>query len=145
MRRSRWLGARTRSGGTIEIGCYPDDDALGEPDLQELELVDDDVIYRSVELDCDMVSTGISDYVQDALGAEGDPVELARRDFESALEGGLEPDDVVERAGYPESDQPIVRLVRDDGVIATVEYRGAEGGGWLEETLSRCEDLTPPA
>ena len=129
--------------GTLEIGCYPDDKALGEPDLEELEVVDEGAIYRSVRLDCESVVGQISDYGQDAPGAQGDPVELARTDFESALDGGLEQDDVVERAGYPESDLPIVRLVRDDQVVATVEYRGADDGGWLEDTLSKCEDLAP--
>jgi hypothetical protein len=128
--------------GTLEIGCYTGEHGSGEPDLRALEVVDVDGLYRSIELDCESMSSGVSDYAPGAEGEAGDPVDLARAAFEGAT-GGLEPDDVVERAGYPEWDEPIVRLVRAGAVVATVRYRAADdGGGWLQDTMSMCDGLS---
>ncbi len=127
--------------GTVEIGCYPDAQAIAEPELEPFEVIDADGLYRSTELDCSSVTSGISDYVEGTPGELGDPVDLARSRFDDVI--GLTDDDVVERAGYPESDQPVVRLVRDGKTMATIDYRPADGGGWLEETFSRCDELVP--
>jgi hypothetical protein len=62
-------------------------------------------------------------------------VELARDHFQ-----GLLPTDVVELAGYPEAQDPVVRVVRDGATIATIEYFQATDGGWLEDSVSRCTD-----
>jgi hypothetical protein len=97
-------------------------------------------VYRSTELDCDTVSSGVVDFVPGAEGDMGDPVDLARATLEDAT-GGLQPSDVVERAGYPEWDEPIVRLVRDGEVVATIRYFEADGGGWLRDTTSMCDGL----
>jgi hypothetical protein len=128
--------------GTVQIGCYTGTHGSGEPDLHALEVVDLDGVYRSTELDCESSSGLVTDYVPGAEGEPGDPVDLARAALEGAT-GGLGPDDVVERAGYPESAEPIVRLVRADRVMATVEFRPADAGGWLQDTLSMCEGLLP--
>jgi hypothetical protein len=128
--------------GIVRIGCYTGARGSGERDLQALEVVDADGVYRSTELTCESgSSTGVSDYVPGAKGETSDPVDLARATFESAI-GGLEPDDVAERAGYPEWDEPIVRLVRAGEVVATIRYREADDGGWLQDTMSMCEGLT---
>ncbi len=127
--------------GTVRIGCYPNDRAIGDPDLRELEVVDVEGIYRSTALDCTASSVGVSDYAPGAEGERGDPVDLARAILESAT-GGLGAQDVVERAGYPDWDEPVVRLVRAGEVMATVEFRTADGGGWLQDTVSMCGGLS---
>jgi hypothetical protein len=127
--------------GTLEIGCYAGEHGSGEPDLRALEVVDVDGFYRSTALDCESSSGGVIDYVPGAEGEVGDPVDLARVVFEEST-GRLEPDDVVERAGYPEWDEPIVRLVREGEVVATIRYFEADGGGWLRDTTSMCDGLS---
>jgi hypothetical protein len=77
---------------------------------------------------------GITDYVSGAKGEVGDPVELSRHHFQ-----GLQAGDVVERAGYPGSAYPKVRVVRAGQVIALVKYRPDESGGWLRDQVSICD------
>jgi hypothetical protein len=127
--------------GTVEIGCYASEGALDQPELQPFDVVDPDGVYRSVELDCASVVSGTGDYAEGAQGLTGAPTDLARDRFDDAY--GLAAGDVVERAGYPQSGTPIVRLVRDGRTLATVSYLGAEDGGWLQETLSACDELMP--
>jgi hypothetical protein len=52
---------------------------------------------------------------------------------------GLEPADVIERAGYPEAagDQA-VRVVRNGEVIALVGYVADGHGGWLVGATRSC-------
>ncbi len=70
-----------------------------------------------------------------AKGAKRDPVAFVRRRFSDQLEE----DDIVEAAGYPESqDGKTVRAVRDGRVIAVFEYR-REASGWFEDGYSACE------
>lgn len=124
--------------GRLEIGCYTDRDALA-PDLQALRVVDPTGIYRSTELDCERIVGENVDFASGTPGVEGDPVEIARDDLGSAV--GLRADDVVELAGYPEDEPPTVRLVRDGRVVATISYFETEQGGWLQDSLSRCDEL----
>ena len=70
----------------------------------------------------------VVDYIQGAAGETTDPLEAARK----AVEGfGLEPDDVFERAGYPDTDVARVRMVRDGEPIAIVDLIDDGTGKWL--------------
>jgi hypothetical protein len=99
-----------------------------------LKVVDPEGSYVPADLDCpDAASSQISDYVEGAVGVQGDPVEVARQHL-----SGLEFDDQVDRAGYPESDHPVVRVVRDGDVVASATFLSDGQGGWLIETLDVC-------
>jgi hypothetical protein len=127
--------------GELGIGCSLDPAGGGEVEHRILRVVDPDGWYRPAELDCESWSQGFSDYGMDAVGRPGEPEEVARERFDSDF--GLIEGDVVERAGYPDSETPIVRLVRDGRVLATISYRRAGDGGWLEDTMSKCDELQP--
>jgi hypothetical protein len=73
------------------------------------------------------------DYVADAKGATGDPVDLARDHFE-----GLRETDEVRLVRWTEA-QATVAVIRQGAVIATAHYTNDGRGGWLLETVSRCE------
>jgi len=49
----------------------------------------------------------------------------------------------VERAGYPDREEAVVRVVRDGEVVATMLLIGDGNGGWLRSQTSECTD--PPA
>lgn len=127
--------------GRVEIGCYGN--GSPQPDFQTLEVVDSEGVYRSVELACASVVSGTSDFGEGASGQRATPVDLGRELFDNAF--GLGSDDVVELGGYLQSEVPVVRLMRDGRIVATVSYRRADGDGWLEETFSMCEELAQPA
>lgn len=127
--------------GRVEIGCYGR--GLAQPDFQPMEVVDSEGVYRSKELACASVVSETSDSLEGASGQQGNPVDLGRVMFDDAF--GLGSDDVVELGGYPQSEVPVVRLTRDDRIVATVSYRRADGDGWLEDTFSMCEELAQPA
>ncbi len=125
--------------GTLKVGCFPKD-LTAEPDEAPLEVVDVDGLYRSTDIGCEVVGSGIGEYAPGSPGINGDLLEAARERFDEAH--GLEDDDVVERAGYPESELPIYRLVRDGEVLATVEYEPWENEGqYVEGTFSACDTL----
>ena len=88
--------------------------------------------YIPIGMDCPMSSQS----TKDATSFDGDPVDVARQHL-----SGLEYDDAVERAGYPLSDKPIVRVRRNGDVVAMGTFRDDGQGGWLIETLVTCADV----
>jgi hypothetical protein len=130
----------TTAPGTIEIACWPFSlhESDEEPKAQPLRIEDPDNHWTSHDLDCrsgDLVEDMISDFAPDATGEKGDPVALTRRHLK-----GLEVDDVVESAGYPDAAHPTVRILRNGHTVATAGFIPAENGGWLLENSSTCAD-----
>jgi hypothetical protein len=132
--------------GSWEVICsspdrYPADDAAWVP----LDVSDPDGIWVSDRLACEHSTNTHPDYVEDfeggtPPGTPGDPVELAR----DAIAGGafeVLPDDVLERAGYPDALPVQVRLVRDGRIIAVQYFAQAEGGGWIDRGVDFCDEV----
>jgi hypothetical protein len=125
--------------GELTVACAAPD-TLGdvEPPTAPLEVVDEDGIWVSTLLDCPDQFSSVADYAVGARGKTSDPVEVAR----NALEGyGLEPDDVLERAGYPDAQVVRVRLVRDGEPLAIVDLLDDGTGKWLESMVTGCSSL----
>ena len=125
--------------GELRAGCYypPDKPNKSKPDYEELKVVDPEGAYVPTRLGCRVAVSGIPEYGPGARGGKGNVVEITRQ----KLRKDLEPGDRVERAGYPESRQPIVRVVRDGEVVATASYVRVEKGGWLPEEAVSCESF----
>lgn len=123
--------------GTVSIACY---DGLTEDGSEvpraPLEIADEDGVWISAKLDCAAGFSGTSDYVEGARG-DSDPHTAARR----ALASYMQPDDVVERAGYPDAATPLYRLVRAGEVLAVVDLSDDGAGGWLPDTVTGCSSL----
>jgi len=129
----------SQSPGMLRVACYPhsqhENDA--KPVTYDLELVDPKGHWVSTVLECEpdsMVQSTISDF-SSSLG-EGwskDPVQLIHDGVK-----GLEADDAVELAGYPEAETPTVRVVRDESVIATFGFIQADDGGLAIERSELC-------
>jgi hypothetical protein len=125
--------------GTVTIACYDDATEDGsEVPRSSLEIVDQDGVWISTRLTCssDTAFSQTVDYIQGARG-EAEPLEAARK----ALEHYMQPDDVVEPAGYPDTEVRIYRLVRTGDVLATVSLWDDGAGGWLPDTLTGCGEL----
>jgi hypothetical protein len=114
--------------GRMKVACYPysrhERDA--KPVRYDLELVDPQGHWISTELECetDMVAGSTGDYAIPLKGQGQDPVAIV---VESVK--GLQPDDVVKIAGYPEADAPTVRVVRGEKVIGVYGFLETEDGG----------------
>jgi hypothetical protein len=124
--------------GKMRVACYPysqhENDA--KPVRYDLELVDPKGHWVFTELECEpdsMVQSTISDYAPLGEGLSKDPVQLVHDGVK-----GLETDDLVELAGYPEAEIPTVRVVRDGRVIATFGFIQADDGGLAIETSELC-------
>ena len=122
--------------GAITVSCT---DPATEPGAGEaLEVVDEDGIWVSTRLGCAEQFSQVVDYIQGASGETTDPLEAA----EKAVEGfGLEPDDIFERAGYPDTDTSRVRMVRDGEPIAVVDLIDDGTGKWLVSMVTGCSSL----
>jgi hypothetical protein len=127
--------------GELRVGCnYPPDKLNeSEPDYQDLKVVDPEEVYIPVALECRVAGSAQPDYLPDARGKKGNVVELARE--EAQIKDNLKPGDEVERAGYPESREPVVRVVRDGKVTAVAAFRKAEKGRWLVDQISFCQSF----
>lgn len=125
--------------GTVTIACYDDATEDGsEVPRSPLEIVDQDGVWISTRLTCssDTAFSQTVDYMQGARG-EADPLEAAR----TALEHYTQPEDVIEPAGYPDTEVRIYRLVRTGDVLATVSVWDDGAGGWLQDTVTGCGEL----
>ncbi len=122
--------------GALTVSCT---DPATEPGAGEaLEVVDEDGIWVSTRLGCAEQFSQVVDYIQGASGETTDPIEAAKK----AVEGfGLEPDDVFERAGYPDTDTTRVRMVRDGEPIAVVDLIDDGTGKWLVSMVTGCSSL----
>jgi hypothetical protein len=164
---------RAAAPGQLRIACVAPGDP-DEADLDEeaegpwwpypsdhewvtLEVVDELGIWGDTSLGCEHPWGHHPDHVWDLTdapmprGRAGDPVDLARGDFEREIGalGAIRRGDVLELAGYPEETTAHVRLVRDGEGVAIVSYRPDGEGGWHLGNIEYCEDegewLTEPA
>jgi hypothetical protein len=125
--------------GKMRVACYPysQHESDAKPVRYKLELVDPKDHWISTELECEpdsLVQSTISDFAHPLdQGMSKNPIELVREGVR-----GLEADDVVELAGYPEAEIPTVRVVRDGRVIATFGFIQADDGGLAIETGDLC-------
>lgn len=127
--------------GETWLRCYDPENAGPDADPAPfvrvlIEVADPDGLWKSTELECasDTILEGILDYFAGARGVQ-DPLEAAR-----TLDGIL-PTDAVELARYPESEPPMVRVVRDGKVVALFEYIPDGHGGWLLSGTESCGDV----
>src|SRR5262245_18108714 len=126
----------------IVVGLPPGDahascrlDSAGGIDTSptaDLRVEDPTGLYVPIGLDCPMASQA----TDDTTGYQGDPVEVAKQNL-----SGLEFDDAVERAGYPNGDQPVVRVVRNGDVVAIASSRSDGHGGWRTGNLASCVNV----
>ncbi|HEX5824373.1 MAG TPA: hypothetical protein VFY18_07955 [Candidatus Limnocylindrales bacterium] len=99
-------------------------------------VVDPDRLYRPTVPDCASGSgtAGITDYAEGATGPRGSVLDVARLELR-----GLDPGDIVERAGYPAAiDDVLVRVVRGGRVVAVIKYLDDGHGGWLVGETRTC-------
>jgi hypothetical protein len=126
------------SPGRLGIACWPYSQHRGkEPEPVPLRVRDPHQYWVTPELECEsgLVGSSISDFAAGSPGEEGQPVDLARQHLE-----GLEATDVVEAAAYPESPNPVVRVVRGRDTVATVSFIPGKGGGWLLAGSEICSE-----
>lgn len=123
--------------GTLTVTCS--DPATGpEEGGATLEVVDEDGVWVTTTLPCAEQFSQVVDYIQGAKGETSDPLAAAREALESF---GLEPDDVLERAGYPEAVTARVRLVRAVEPVAVVDLVDDGAGKWLVSMITGCAEL----
>jgi hypothetical protein len=103
--------------------------------IADLRVADPAGTYIRIGMDCPMSSQS-PDHAPGAVGFRDDPAEVARQHL-----SGLEYDDAVERAGYPSSEQPIVRVVRNGDVVAVATFMSDGRGGWLMDSLRVCVNV----
>lgn len=78
-----------------------------------------------------------ADFAPDAAGERGTPEEVVRAHFD------VEPDDLVERAGYMPEGWVRVRIVHDDATVVVATLVEVSGGGWLLGSASGCAGFEP--
>src|SRR5919198_97711 len=120
--------------GTYQVRCTPSGNEAPSP-YQSLEVQDPQHLWVSNELDCNAVTGVKADYVPGATGDKTPPIELLQEHVT-----GLEPNDVLEAAGYSEAPNPQVRVVRDGTVIAVYQFMSDGQGGWLLSSSQQCSD-----
>ena len=117
--------------GKTEVYCSNE---AGDFTYADVTIEDPNGYWISTFLDC----PGKGPYVMshsdlgDDIGYT-DPIDAARRTIP-----GVRDDDVVERAGYPESrTSAVIRVVRDGATLATAEF-GRAGDAWSFHSYDMC-------
>ena len=122
--------------GNAVVSCSViTDGGSGVASSASLDVVDPSGSYVPSELECagGEAYGQAADYVEGTTGSSGDPVQVARDHV-----SGLEFDDAVERASYPESEEPVIRVVRGGAVVGKVTFINDGSGGWLVNTIEGC-------
>lgn len=101
-------------------------------------VVDPGGLYTSSDLQCGSTgggaAVGTNDYAAGAQGPRGLLLDIARQELR-----GLQPGDIVERAGYPQTaGHELVRVVRSGQVVAVLGYADDGHGGWLLGGTQAC-------
>jgi hypothetical protein len=122
--------------GPATVSCsIITDGQTGVASSATVEVVDPNGLYLPAELECASGEAygSSGDYANGATGFAGDPVQVARDHV-----SGLEFDDLIERAGYPESRLPVIHVVRDGAIVGKVTLRDDGSGGWLDDSVEGC-------
>lgn len=132
----------THAPGPMSFSCSPpppEEGQAGVSGFGSFEVVDPAGNYVPADLGCDAGSAYGSGAAQPVDGGgftggfAGDPVQVVRDHV-----SGLEFDDLVQRAGYVESEAPVIRIVRADAVVGKVALSNDGSGGWLMSAIEGC-------
>jgi hypothetical protein len=135
-------GAWIIQPGTIQVRCLDNHRDAGSPQgWVQMSIRDPEGLWVPDRVECTSASVGSIDYVRGAKGEQGDPVDIARR----SMSGFLQQGDQVRLAGYPKAASPVVAIVRDGSVVATVELLSDGQGGWLVSPRTQCTGHPPPS
>ncbi len=120
--------------GATRIRCVDTElDAGSDVGWVSLTVVDPNALFRTTRLTCSSTTMLNNDYVEEAAGRKGDPVALTK-----TVIAGLRASDVVETAGYRQTPEQLVRVVRDGAVVGWLSWGKAMDGGWLLSTTALC-------
>lgn len=111
--------------GQVDASCWPFSrhGSGREPPTSPIELLDPNGVFVDGEIRCDGQATSfVADYFQSQDDAGPVPLERARR-----MLRGLDPDDQVLYAGYPEAEHPGVIVVREGRVIGSFSFARFDG------------------
>lgn len=119
--------------GEVRVFCgVLDRDGLESGPI--VEVVDPSDLYVSVELACSETA-GLGT----ASGLQATALDAARM----ALEPFIDEGDTLEVAGYPQSSPRLVRLVRNDQVVAVATIVEGKGMKWRTDDVTGCASLLP--
>jgi hypothetical protein len=119
--------------GRYDLSCRPlPNEGAAPGDTAPLEVIDPKGWYVSTALECEVGERPAQEQSRPVVES-GDPVDIAR-----ARLTGIQPTDVVERAGYPEATSPEVRIVREGSTVGLVAFGGTPGEWWTA-LLTSCE------
>jgi hypothetical protein len=119
--------------GIYEVRCTAPATAGG---YQALEVQDPTHLWISPDLSCNSVTGVASAMAPGAVGEKSLPVEILREHVT-----GLQPNDVMEPGGYPQSPEPEILVVRDGQVIASYHFMSDGQEGWLLDSSQQCFDV----
>jgi hypothetical protein len=103
--------------------------------MADLRVKDPAGSYVSIGMTCPMSGQRTA-HDRETVAIQGDPAQVAAQHL-----SGLEFDDSVELAGYPNSQRPMVRVVRGGDVVALLMLRSDGQGGWLYDQLTTCVNV----
>lgn len=123
--------------GSVTVRCSGNDWATDEI---EVEVLDPLGLFVPSQLACpgeSALAGGIPVSAWQSTDPVPEPIEFVRTHLE-----GLLPSDVIERAGYPEAIDPVVRLVRDGAVVGSFGIHRQFGEWTLDGTWCSGIDIS---
>ena len=123
--------------GSVDAACYAysDHDSGEEPQAAPIEILDPEGFYVDGEIRCDgEMNSSIADFGEVPMSVGPVPLDEARE----ALQG-LDEDDEVLHAGYPEQIDAEVIVRRDLQVVASFSFVTFDGEDWVVEGSTICE------
>ena len=123
--------------GSVDAACYAysDHDSGEEPPAAPVEILDPEGFYVDGEIhSAGEMSSSIGEFAEVPMDAGPVPLEDARERIQ-----GLDEDDEVLHAGYPEQSDSWVIVRRDLQVVASFSFVTFDGKDWVVEGSTICE------
>ena len=118
--------------------CYLDGGAGAAVGSAPFEVVDTGIWVSTELTDCETEESTHGDPPRRVATDQSELAALARSSLESFV--SIDPDVVIEPAGYPEQAEAVFRAREDDRTVATMSFYPDDEGGWLEGEARSCPD-----
>jgi hypothetical protein len=132
----------TQAPGNVDLSCTPNSQLMSgeEPRSVRVTIVDPEGLYVDGALVCEVVTSMIGESPDAPIDEGPPPLDVARDVID-----GLQTDDTLLYAGYPDQPRRPVVVSREGEIVASFSMAQYEERSWVIDEYSACEGSDLPS